>query len=313
MRRSSRWRSAAHRGLLGTAIILTFIWVLATATSDRWWWSQWILWLTSLILIPAGFCLMTSLLLARRRFWWFGSGLCLLGVMVFTAERWRPWSAEQPSGLRILQWTTGPVFRDAAIAAEALTALNADISIVEGARKIASTEVFQSWAREGRVSVTTKGPLLIASKLPIVRMRTLMWAKDTILVELVVATDDQHLKMLLVDLPSDPSRSRADIASTVRRTLSESTYAPDLLLGDFNMTASSWQLRHIAPGYQPAWPIAGTGWGGTFPRQWPVYRLDHVLASAKLIDQMSIATIDPGVGRHRAQFITLSGERPAGH
>jgi len=181
---------------------------------------------------------------------------------------------------------------------------DADITIVEGARRAAADPAIQAWATE--VSLATHGQFLIASKLPIVHLRTIAWAKDILLITLDVQRSDEGLlRLLIVDLPSDPDRSRAKIVNSAHALLAQLDATPDLILGDFNLTQGSWQLQRFLPDYQPAWSSTGAGWGGTWPRTVPIYRLDHVLEPPNRIVQ-SITTIDPGCGRHRAQLIEVT-------
>jgi endonuclease/exonuclease/phosphatase family metal-dependent hydrolase len=123
---------------------------------------------------------------------------------------------------------------------------------------------------------------------------------------------DDPVVLYLVDLPSDPRQPRAEIAATARRHLDTST-APsaDIVLGDFNMTRGSASLRRIFPGFRHAYDEAGTGYGATFRRDWPMYHIDHVLLGPD-VEATSYELRDPGVARHRAQFVTVNGPSGTG-
>lgn len=297
-----RWGS---RLLLIGCCLLTVIWVIATIASDRWWWSQWLLWLTSLILFPAGLMGMTGLRLGQNKAWWCLSGLSILGLLLFLGARWGTFQRNtQPAhDLRVMQWTAGHAYDEVEQHAGSIAAVDADLTIVEGGRRIVATDTFKRWS--AGFDVALKGGFVIASKVPIESLKTKHWADDIILVELIVRWKDSPIRLLVVDLPSNPIRSRDSIAKQVRGILEDAGEVPQILIGDFNLTASSWQLRHLAPDRSPIWNQVGMGWGGTFPRSFPIYRLDHVLASPEMTDRLSVSTIDPGVGRHRAQILTL--------
>ena len=127
--------------------------------------------------------------------------------------------------------------------------------------------------------------------------------------------EDQPLSILLVDLPSDPGRSREAIARRLQELLLKApTGTYDLVVGDFNMPADSHVFATLFPDFDPTWPTAGSGWAGTYPREWPVFRIDHVLAGPR-VEVTFIETVDPGRGRHRLQNFVIKprsagGRRP---
>ena len=57
------------------------------------------------------------------------------------------------------------------------------------------------------------------------------------------------------------------------------------------------RLRH-------AFDEAGSGWGATFRRDFPIFHIDHTLLGDE-IEAVDYRLIDPGIGRHRAQVIEL--------
>lgn len=54
---------------------------------------------------------------------------------------------------------------------------------------------------------------------------------------------------------------------------------PTLLGGDFNSPASDIVHRQLARDFVDAFATAGTGWGDTFQRRFPVLRIDHIYAT----------------------------------
>ena len=70
---------------------------------------------------------------------------------------------------------------------------------------------------------------------------------------------------------------RAEQAQILRRRIAQESL-PVLVVGDFNSTPHQWAYRHIAEGLQRTDRWSPWGRGGTFPAQWPIVRIDHVLA-----------------------------------
>jgi endonuclease/exonuclease/phosphatase (EEP) superfamily protein YafD len=57
---------------------------------------------------------------------------------------------------------------------------------------------------------------------------------------------------------------------------------PTLFGGDFNSPASDMVHRQLARDFVDAFASAGTGWGNTFQRRFPVLRIDHIYATRHL-------------------------------
>jgi endonuclease/exonuclease/phosphatase family metal-dependent hydrolase len=263
------------------------------------------------MLLPAGLLLWAGLLLRRSRWHLLGIGLAVVGPIGFVLTHWSWGERSRQPSIRILQWTAGPVMNNAGPYARFIVDTNADITIVEGARPAAADPAMRAWAAD--VTLAIRGQFLIASRLPVLHLRTVAWADDIMLISMEVQRrDGSPLRLLIVDLPSDPDRSRVAIIDAAHALMNRLTVAPDLVLGDFNLTQGSRQLARFLPGYQPAWSTAGEGWGGTWPRTLPIYRLDHVLVR-RGTGLHSITTIDPGCGRHRAQLIEAAATQDEPH
>jgi len=88
---------------------------------------------------------------------------------------------------------------------------------------------------------------------------------------------------------------RADQARRIRRHIEQET-RPVLVAGDFNSTPHQWAYRHLARGLQAA------GGGATFPAQWPLVQIDHVLAGpAWRVDSATVPGLETAdvVSDHR--------------
>lgn len=70
---------------------------------------------------------------------------------------------------------------------------------------------------------------------------------------------------------------RAQQARLIRRHI-EREERPVIVVGDFNSTPHQWAYRHIAQGLQDAARQRVAGWRATFPAQYPLVQIDHILA-----------------------------------
>jgi endonuclease/exonuclease/phosphatase (EEP) superfamily protein YafD len=86
-----------------------------------------------------------------------------------------------------------------------------------------------------------------------------------------------------------------------RRTLANSTRFPrtsTILGGDFNAPATDIVHRKLAPDLVDAFNAAGTGWGNTFQRRFPILRIDHIYATRHFVPVRS-ATFTSRHSDHR--------------
>ena len=281
-------------------IALTTAWFAGMVFSDRWYWSQWLLWMTGLSLIPSGGLLLIAHWLLTQRVRIYAIGLVLLGPALWAfgligTHQINP--NRTSDSIRILQWSAGPVIGKPEDFATFIVNNNADVSIVHGGHRAASSEAYRAWTHDRQVTI--RGAFLISSRLPIHRLQTLIWADNITLVLLELHPPDAApIRMVLADLPSSPQRSRSQVAQRVHEVLADLSGTIDIILGDFNMTNDSWQLRHLTDNLHPMWSHCGFGWGGTYPRWLPIVQLDHVLSTPDRVQSMHV--IAPAVGRHRA-------------
>ncbi len=301
----SKLRQSVGFSLLIAGSICVLAWMIGFLFGDRWWFTQWFLWLTGLILVPGGLLIFSGWKLLGRRWSAVALLLPLLGTIEYVSPRWNGGQVTQQSEIRILQWTAGPIGGVTDKYGQFMVGQDPDILIVEGARRAASSDAFRAWSDEH--TVLFRGPFLIASRLPVIQSRTVAWADDILVVSLITQLPSgKPLDILIIDLPSDPAISRSVVVRNLRTLLKRVDQEPNMILGDFNLTQTSSVLRQIRSGFTPSWSRTGKGWGGTYPRSWPFYRLDHVLDRGPDSGVSAIKVIDPGFGRHRAQMIQYS-------
>lgn len=285
-------------------------WNLGWIIGDVWTWSQWLSWIPALMLAPAGVLLIIGLSLAvGGRGWQIGLILMMAGPVIFLVQNWRPGTSWMPSpeGLTITHWTLGSVLSDEETYARTLLEAGSQLNIIEGGRKIRWTDTVKDWLGIHHASSST-GIFSVITKLPMEKLRHLIWADGIHVAKLELngpGFETTPLRILLVDLPSDPHRGRWKIAEQLRNLLEQVDIGGfDLVIGDFNMPAQSRALRTLFPGYQSSWNQAGEGWAATYPRGWPIARLDHIL-EGPTVEVVGLRTLNPGIGRHSMQTMMI--------
>ena len=304
--------------LLLIALVLLVAWLIGLICSDRWIWTQWLSWIPSLVLIPVGLFWLGGVAMVRRLrpHWPWGVVLCLVGPMVFFFLNWRPADehANEPRpGITISQWTLGTILEDEDAYAQPLVALDSDISLIEGGRRVRWSDTIREWLGPDHTPLST-GIFSVFTRLPVQQLRSSIWSEGIHVARFDVegpGFEAAPLKLLLVDLPSAPSRSRWEIAQRLQDLLTKVDQEEvDLVIGDFNMPSGSAALSSLFPKYTRAWATSGEGWGPTYPRTWPVARLDHILVGPD-VQLTELRTIDPGIGRHRLQIMRVTSRADA--
>ncbi|MEE2908317.1 MAG: endonuclease/exonuclease/phosphatase family protein [Planctomycetota bacterium] len=299
--------------LLLIALLILVAWLIGLIWSDRWLWTQWLSWIPSLVLIPAGLFWLSGVALIRRlrAQWPLGVLLCLVGPMIFFFLNWQPANKSanvHGPGITISQWTLGTILDDEDAYAQPIVTLDSDISIIEGGRRVRWSDTIRDWLGPDHTGIST-GIFSVFTRLPVQQLRSSIWSEGIHVARFDVegpGFEAMPLKLLLVDLPSDPSRSRWEIAQRLQDLLTKvGPEEVDLIIGDFNMPSGSAALSSLFPQYTRAWSSGGEGWAPTFPRNWSIARLDHILVGPDVVIT-KLRTIDPGLGRHRLQTMRVT-------
>ncbi len=127
-----------------------------------------------------------------------------------------------------------------------------------------------------------------------------------------IRTPDRDIVVRLIDLPSNPFRSRMEIARTASATITGLVKSnllvtqPDVLIGDCNIPTGSASLKHLSNHMIVAETIADSGdnWP-TWPRALPLLRIDHAWVRPHTTVS-SYHTFDGGISDHRGQSITIT-------
>jgi len=302
------------------ASVVAFVaWVVGRLAGDQWVWTQWLFW------IPSVAVLTISLLAAALASWAAGSlGRLRAGaqwsvVMVAAlatlgSEVGIPWQSDAPptGALRILQWNTNWPAGDDPRSVEALASVPADIVLISNRGAITSPDQVRLWAGPD-ARVTGAGPFALVTKVPVVGATQVAagggpasrWWVARFEV-LPPGWSGRPLRIAMVDLPSRPSLPRSAVAQALLRACEAGSLGEvDVVAGDFNATDGSVILTRCFPDFRDAMREAGHGWLATWPRRFPLWRIDHVLL-APGISAMGGRVIDPGVGGHRMSEVLIA-------
>ncbi|MHC4129139.1 MAG: endonuclease/exonuclease/phosphatase family protein [Planctomycetota bacterium] len=299
------------------AAILLAAWLLGRVVSDRFAWSQWLLWMpTPAVLLAAGLGLAGACRPARearqrrrRLAAWAAAGAAVAVYFIAFEHRFLRRSAGDRGQLTLLHSPVhpGPI-KDRAPYVDRLVDLGADLTVLSSRVSPRDVQRIEE-RRDGPVEVVTIWPFMVISELPILEARPLVASAG---INIAIFRIDagarlgRPIVLLAVDLPSDPKRARHGIALTARRMLDAvAAPPPDIVVGDFNMTRGSASVQALFPGLAHAYDQAGRGYGATFRRGFPLYHLDHTLLSGTLT-ATDYAVVDLGIGRHLGQRVELA-------
>ena len=303
--------------LLPGILALTIIgaWLTGRVVSDRYLWSQWLLWIpTPAALLAACLGLLWAAWSAGRRrrrrgrprVLWLGVTLLLAGHFAFIEHHLLSFPPANPEGLKLVHWNLGKARQEPeGPFAQRIVSLEGDVTILTHAIRVPRTETIRNWLGEDRRPVRL-GRFVVLTRLPILQVRWLAIDDDIYIALVEIDTSEElgrPIVVYIVDLPSGPRLPRTAIARRVRAFLAETeddTPPPDVVVGDFNMTRGSAALSMAMPGLRHAFDDAGHGYGASFHQALPLYHIDHILL-APTVRCTRYDLVDPGLGRHRAQ------------
>jgi hypothetical protein len=310
------WVALLARAVAVVAATVCVAWLIGRIVSDRFGWSQWLLWIpTPAVLMAVAVALAVGCRRddvpgrrRRRLIAWGVTGGAVLGFFTFIEHRFGRPAPGGDATLRLVHASvqaTGPRVLDAY--GEGLAALDGDVTIVSSLFPVRNIDRLID-RLDGLGEPVTVWPFVMFTKLPVVEARPLVANADLRVGVYRVdatATVGHVVTIWVVDLPSDPRRRRHLIATRARSILDMVTSdPPDLVVGDFNMTRGSASLARVFPDLSHAFDEAGRGYGASFRRGLPLYHIDHTLL-ADTVHAVNYDLVDIGVGRHLVQVIDL--------
>jgi hypothetical protein len=210
------------------AAVIVFAWVVGRLLSDRFGWSQWLLWMPTPALFPITLLGLLGAMRPGETPWrrrrivlWCA---CIVSVVLYFSvieHRFLRGGADAPTGVRLVHWNMldhqyGGLDRHV----EAMINLDADITIISNPGRTALDNRTRQWMNAGGGAIRWNWPFAVCSRLDIVSFRILA-SVDDIVIGLAVldATETlgRDLALYFVDLPSDPRLDRASSATTSRR------------------------------------------------------------------------------------------------
>jgi hypothetical protein len=234
-----------------------------------------------------------------------------LALLFFGAARMWGVPTERPADtVRVLHWNTSyPVGEEVPERIEdRLLALDVDLMILTDPGMLVLGERAERFAAAG-YRLYRPGRFAVLSRLRVVEAVPIVAAKRGSASRVRVETAFGPLSIRAIDLPSDPRLSRVENARELAASIAGvDTSRPDILIGDFNIPGGSWSLGAFGEGYRDAFAEAGSGWGGTYPRGLPLWRIDLALVRDPW-QAVRSEVLDLHGKRHRAQVIDLRGDR----
>lgn len=292
------------------ALFCAGLWILGELLSDRWFWSQWIAWIPTLVLL---FVVVAAAIVAIISRSILQSLLLVVATSVlfcwFAVVENHLFSTNLEAGdLRIVSWTMSHSKKSVSYeSAETLIELDGDLTLLTHGWYVRGEPIVKEWlGSTGRRVIN--GPFTLLTKLKPLNVQTLV-ASDSIFISMfeIDATPvlGRSIVIWAVDFPSGFQVSKMEIAERARRLLETiDVPLPDIVIGDFNMTRNSASIKTLFPTLHDASDDGGFGWIASYPMSFPLYHIDHVLLEDSLRAQ-SYHLINPHIGRHRVQITEI--------
>ena len=295
------------------AALVWLAWAAGCLLNDRWGWSQWLWWIPApLALASAVVWLVSARQLVpgtlRRR----ATIASVAALLIAAGATMRSFSfvsrAHGPDALHVLCWNARWPGEQAGASAQALAPWAGRVMIISNPGRIA--EHASLWMREGE-QLAEAGTFLLTGPVKVIEARPVVQGNDGFATLFrFQASGMGETSVLAIDLPSHPFRPRhaalARFAGQVRASVDLRTV--DLIVGDFNCTRGSASIHDAFPEFRDAWSLAGQGWGGSWPREWPMLHIDLALARQELrVERCELH--DPGMGHHRLNTLSCTRTR----
>lgn len=312
VRALSAWCAWGYLALaVGVLCLLRF-------AGDRWWPAtlltfgpRWIVLAPLPILVP-------PMLLCQRRHWLplGAAGALVIGPIMGYCVPWH-WPADsKPSqgaaALCFVTYNAGERGNDPQRLGEFVARILPDVMTINEWGQGPPPPCFdKDW------HVVQKGPVLFASRFPIVRVEPLNsprlepWSQPATRFDIETEWGVIHVVGVHLETPREGieelvgSRGRdfaameqtsriRETESELARELAAAIPGPTIVAGDFNMPVDSAIYRRDWSGWQNAFSAAGLGFGYTKFTRWFAVRIDHILADASF--RIVSASVCPGLG-----------------
>lgn len=304
------------------AELVLLAWLLGRLLSDRYEWSQYLLW------IPTPLALLASLLgtLAswrpdddrharrRRRVGWTALLVALAGWFTIVEHRLlRAPGAPVDGALTVAHWDLGGIVdgheRDlSTIVAQ----FDADVIVLTSGDYRWDSSVTRDAAEGHGFSLAFAGQARTDLPVRVLVRNSLDFDLQSLFSVRLGSARVHRLQVRrppldawtiidIAELRSDPRAGRKHVADGIRHEYeTRSPSPPDVVIGDINITRGSAALRRAFPDMHHAYDDGGGRYAASFHRGLPLYHIDHILLGAGL-RAARYELIDPGGGRHLGQ------------
>lgn len=300
------------------ACLVCLAWLVGRITSDRYGWTQWLLWIpTPGVMVAAGVglavaCRPSGTARPRRRrvIVWAAIGAAIIVYFAVFEHRFLPRPTGGEGALRLVHGSVQAGGRQVVSRfGESMIEIDGDVTIINSVLPNRGVGRLRDQL-QGLGTSAVAWPFVLITRLPILEARPLVAnAELRVAVFRVDATSTlgRILTVYAVDLPSEPRRPRAEVARDLRRILDQVvSEPPDVVVGDFNMTRSSAAMAIAFPDLEHAYDQAGWGYAASFRRGFPLYHIDHTLIDTT-VRAVGYELVDIGMGRHLVQVVELVG------
>ena len=303
--------------LLALLVVLTG-WVVGDVHG----WSKWLSWVPAPILLALPLLGLVIGVISTGRFikvarWLFLLLALFLFAWTFGVD-WGIWRTKSvlPTDLVVVHWNaTWPGKElELDVTYDAIGSVDPDLVVITEPGRFGWADIVKDFLSTWPY-VTRSAGIVLLSREPVRSVRPIIASGGVTLVQVQLDLAGVERSLWVVDLPSDPSRSRPEIFDRLLTlAASKNTPAPDLLLGDLNVTRHSRSLARSFPDLVSCFDQAGSGWSGTWPRALPLWQLDQTMIGPAF-ECRHFEVLDPGYGRHRMPSAVLrprpSPEDPA--
>jgi len=252
----------------------------------------------------------------RRRSLAVGGAIVVAQLAVLLIKDWHPWR-ERPSHdgcgsecIRLAHFNANWPGRESLPIAHALAgalraafgSVGADLVVISERGDLLAAAERGGLLPQGVESVAI-GRFAVISRLKLLTASPLFDNGEIagVIVEFKAEASDLAVRLLAIDAPSDLRIERREVMGSLGDWIDKTVEGElDIVVGDFNVPRGAGSLRRAIGGMTEAFDAVGSGWGGSFPRTFPLWHIDQLWCGNRARPR-SYALINLGRGEHLMQ------------